>query len=161
MRILVISDTHRKDENVEKILKKEGSFDRVFHLGDVEGSQKKLIRMAKCPVDMVAGNNDILGDLPKEKELELCGHHILLTHGHYYYVSLDTGMLGSDAGARGFDIVLYGHTHRPDVSEEDGILIANPGSISRPRQFDHMPSYGILTIDENGHVDFEVKYLEE
>ena len=70
MRILVISDTHRKDENVEKILKKEGSFDRVFHLGDVEGSQKKLIRMVKCPVDMVAGNNDILGDLPKEKELE-------------------------------------------------------------------------------------------
>lgn len=68
MRILVISDTHRKDENVEKILKKEGSFDRVFHLGDVEGSQKKLIRMAKCPVDMVAGNNDILGDLPKEKD---------------------------------------------------------------------------------------------
>ena len=110
MRILVISDTHRKDENVEKILKKEGSFDRVFHLGDVEGSQKKLIRMAKCPVDMVAGNNDILGDLPKEKELELCGHHILLTHGHYYYVSLDTGMLGSDAGARGCSVWPYAQT---------------------------------------------------
>lgn len=40
MRILVISDTHRKDENVEKILKKEGTFDRVIHLGDVEGSRK-------------------------------------------------------------------------------------------------------------------------
>ena len=99
MRILVISDTHRKDDNVEKILKKEGPFDRIIHLGDVEGSQKKLMRMAKCPVDMVAGNNDMFGDLPKEKELDLCGHHILLTHGHYYYVSLDTGMLGSDAGA--------------------------------------------------------------
>ena len=154
MRILVISDTHRKDENVEKILKKEGSFDRVFHLGDVEGSQKKLIRMAKCPVDMV-------GDLPKEKELELCGHHILLTHGHYYYVSLDTGMLGSDAGARGFDIVLYGHTHRPKIEERNGVILLNPGSVAYPRQEGRKPSYIIMRLEENGDTDFEIKYLEK
>ena len=160
MRILVISDTHRKDENVEKILKKEGSFDRVFHLGDVEGSQKKLIRMVKCPVDMVAGNNDILGDLPKEKELELCGHHILLTHGHYYYVSLDTGMLGSDAGAIGFDIVLYGHTHRPKIEDRNGVILVNPGSVAYPRQEGRKPSYIIMRLEENGDTDFEIKYLE-
>ena len=111
MRILVISDTHRKDDNVEKILKKEGAFDRIIHLGDVEGTQKKLIKMAKCPIDIVAGNNDMFGDLPKEKELELCGHKLLLTHGHYYYVSLDAVMLAGEAKSRGFDIALYGHTH--------------------------------------------------
>lgn len=160
MRILVISDTHRKDDNVEKILKKEGSFDRVFHLGDVEGSQKKLTRMVKCPIDMVAGNNDMLGDLPKEKELELCGHHILLTHGHYYYVSLDTGMLGNDAGARGFDMVFYGHSHRPKIEERGGVTLVNPGSLAYPRQEGRRPSYIILNLEENKEPDFEIKYLD-
>ena len=160
MRILIISDTHRKDENVEKILKKEGAFDRVIHLGDVEGSQKKLTRMVKCPMDMGAGNNDMFGDLPKEKELELCGHHILLTHGHYYYVSLDTAMLGSDAGARGFDIVLYGHTHRPKIEERGGVILANPGSVAYPRQEGRKPSYIIMKLEENGETDFEIKYLD-
>ena len=160
MRILVISDTHRKDSNVEKILKKEGKFDRILHLGDVEGSQKKLVRMAGCPIDIVAGNNDILGELPKEKELELCGHHILMTHGHYYYVSLDTGMLASDAGARGFDIVLYGHTHRPKIEEKNGVILVNPGSVAYPRQEGRRPSYIIMQLDEKGKTDFEIKYLD-
>ena len=110
---------------------------------------------------MVAGNNDILEDLPKEKELELCGHHILLTHGHYYYVSLDTGMLGSDAGARGFDIVLYGHTHRPKIEERNGVILVNPGSVAYPRQEGRKPSYIIMRLEENGDTDFEIKYLEK
>ena len=39
MRILVVSDTHGKNENFARVIEKEGIFDMVFHLGDVEGSE--------------------------------------------------------------------------------------------------------------------------
>ncbi len=40
-------------------------------------------------------------------------YKVLITHGHYYYVSLDTQEIRQQARARGVDIVMYGHTHRP------------------------------------------------
>lgn len=88
-----------------------------------------------------------LQDVATFSKLELCGHHILLTHGHYYYVTLDTAMLGSDAGARGFDIVLYGHTHRPKIEERGGVILANPGSVAYPRQEGRKPSYIIMKLE--------------
>ncbi|MDO4523569.1 MAG: metallophosphoesterase [Eubacteriales bacterium] len=160
MRILIISDTHRRDENLDRVLKKEGKFDRLIHLGDVEGSQNYIIEKAGCPVEIISGNNDFLGDLPKEKEIMLGGLKVLLTHGHYYYVSLDTKMLRREAKARGFDIAMYGHTHRPRVDEGDGVTLVNPGSLSYPRQEGRKPSYIIMTLDENDKVTYEIKYLD-
>ena len=39
MKILIISDTHRKNENYLKVLQLIGKPDMVIHLGDVEGSE--------------------------------------------------------------------------------------------------------------------------
>lgn len=160
MKILIVSDTHRRDGNLSTVLEKEGPIDRLIHLGDVEGSQNDIIQAAGCPVDMVAGNNDFLGDLPKEKEIMLCSYKVLLTHGHYYYVSLDTKMLRREARARGFDIAMYGHTHKPRIEEHDGLIIMNPGSLSYPRQEGRKPSYIILEIDEEEKIHTEIKFLE-
>ena len=69
--------------------------------------------MAGCPVHIVAGNNDFFCDLPKEDEFLIGKYRVLLTHGHYYYITMGTQMIKEDAKARGFDIVMFGHTHRP------------------------------------------------
>lgn len=162
MRILIVSDTHRKNENFERVIKKEGFFDMVFHLGDVEGSEVYLSRIAKCPIEFVQGNNDFFSPLPKERELTIGKHKILLTHGHYYYVSVGMQELRRVAIQRDFDIVLFGHTHRPVIMKEKGYYIANPGSLSYPRQEGKRCSYCIMKIDESGkddRVDLSIHYL--
>ncbi len=159
MKILIVSDTHRKEQNLEAVLEKEAPVERLIHLGDVEGSQNHILEIAACPVDIVAGNNDFMNDLPKEKEIMLGNYKVLLTHGHYYYVSLDTKMLRKEAKARGFDIAMYGHTHKPRIEEGNGVVVLNPGSLSYPRQEGKRPSYIIMDIDEAGDAHYEIKYL--
>lgn len=160
MKILIVSDTHRKDSNLERALEAERPVDRLIHLGDSEESESKIQRMAGCPLDIVSGNNDYFGDFPKEKEIQLGRYKVLLTHGHYYYVSLDTKMLTREAQARGFDIVMFGHTHRPRIEQKGSVLLVNPGSLSYPRQEGRKPSYVVMDLPEKGDADFSVKYLD-
>lgn len=50
-------------------------------------------------------------------------------------------VIEQEAVARGMDIVMFGHTHRPVIIVEDNITLINPGSISYPRQADGIPTY--------------------
>ena len=68
-KILIVSDTHRKNENYLEIIKKCGPFDKVIHCGDVEGSEFTICEAAGCPVEMVMGNNDFFSNLPREKDI--------------------------------------------------------------------------------------------
>lgn len=161
MKILIVSDTHRKDENLKKVLEKEAPVDRLIHLGDIEENDAVIRQMAGCPMDIVCGNNDFEGNLSREKEITLGNYRVLLTHGHYYYVSLDTKMLRREVRARSFDIAMYGHTHRPRIEEKEDIVLLNPGSLSYPRQEGRKPSYIVMEIDDEGKAHYEVRYLEK
>lgn len=67
MKILIISDTHRKHENLLKVLERECPVDLLIHLGDAEGYEDYIAEQAGCPVEVVAGNNDFFSSLPREK----------------------------------------------------------------------------------------------
>lgn len=159
MRVLIVSDTHKKNENFCRVMEKEAERDFVIHLGDAEGSELYLSKVAGCPMEIVAGNNDFFTQLPKEKEIEVEGYHILLTHGHYYYVSVGMERIREEGIMRGADIVMFGHTHRPFVETDEDIIILNPGSLSYPRQDGKRPSYIVMEIDEEGELQFEIRYL--
>ena len=58
MKILIVSDTHRRDGNLTQVLDMVGQIDLLIHCGDVEGSEAFIKSIAGCPVHMVAGNND-------------------------------------------------------------------------------------------------------
>ena len=88
---------------------------------------------------------------------DLAGKKIWLTHGHNYYVSLDLKVIKDEARARGMDIVMFGHTHRPVIEVENDITLINPGSISYPRQADGIPTYIMLEIADNNEFSFELK----
>ena len=65
----------------------------------------------ECPTHIVGGNNDFFSRLPREEEFELEGHHIFITHGHAYYVSMGEAHLQEEARRRGADIVdVWAHT---------------------------------------------------
>jgi putative phosphoesterase len=160
VRILIISDTHRKNDNYLKIIDEVGKLDRVIHLGDVEGSEYVIQEAAGCPVDIVAGNNDFFSDLPSEKNLQIGQYNVMITHGHRYYIGMGNEMLKREAIAQGADIVMYGHTHRPVIDISPNIIAINPGSLSYPRQENHKPSYIIMEINASGEAEFDLRYVE-
>lgn len=160
MKILIVSDTHRRDGNFSEVLQKEKPIDCLIHLGDVEGSEDYIRELAECPTHIVSGNNDFFCDLPREEELVLGKYKVLITHGHYYYVSLDTQEIKRQAEVRGVDIVMFGHTHRPLLEKSGKVLLVNPGSLSYPRQEGRKPSYIVMEINNSGEAQFTVHYLK-
>ena len=159
MKVLIVSDTHRINDNFCQVLEKEGRVDLVVHLGDAEGSEYFLQEKAGCPLEIIAGNNDFFSELPREKELEIGGYKVLVTHGHYYYVSVGMERIKEEGVARGVDIVMFGHTHRPLIDIGDEVTLINPGSLSYPRQEGRRPSYIMMEIDKEGEAQFEVKFV--
>lgn len=160
MRVLIVSDTHRMNDNFCKVIEEKGPFNRVIHLGDAEGAEYFLSKKAQCPLDIIAGNNDFFADLPREKEIAIEGRRILMTHGHQYYVSVEMERIRQEGRERGVDIVMFGHTHRPliDVRKND-ISLINPGSLSYPRQDGRQPTYIIMKTDEREELMFELHHL--
>lgn len=158
MKILIVSDTHGKHRSYDKVIEREGKIDMLLHMGDVEGGELYIEGTAGCPVHIVAGNCDFFSELPGEEEVQIGKYKIFMTHGHGYYVSMDTRRLKEEAMKRGAQIALYGHTHKPDIDLEGDVMVVNPGSLSFPRQMDRKPSYVIMQIDEE-NVKFELKYV--
>ena len=94
MKILVVSDTHGRDENFEQAVMQETPFDMLIHCGDVEGREIFIEALTECPCHIVSGNNDFFSDLPREEIVEAGNNRIFVTHGHYYGVSMDiTGVI--------------------------------------------------------------------
>ncbi len=159
MKILIVSDTHRKHENLKAVLERVQPIDMLIHLGDAEGEEEHIAGMAGCPLEIVAGNNDFFSALPREKELQLGKYRVLITHGHYYYVAMGIEDIKKEAEGRNFDIVMFGHTHRPIIDYGNHIVALNPGSLSYPRQEGKNPSYIIMDIDRKGEAHFEIFFL--
>lgn len=161
MKILIVSDTHGHESGLEEAIEKETPFDMLIHCGDVEGREFIVEAMAECPCSIVAGNNDFFSDLPREDEFRISGKRVLVTHGHYYGISAGMDVLIQAAKSRGCEIVFYGHTHRPEIKEENGVLAINPGSLAYPRQRGGEKSYAVMTTDGRGNIKTEIKYLKK
>ena len=129
MKVLVISDTHGRDENFDRIWNEVQPVDYILHCGDV-GSRAEYIRR----------------NLPPSAEFDLGGHHLFMAHGHRQGVNMSYDGILLAARLHGADLVCFGHTHVPELSWHDGILLCNPGSLTYPRQMSHKPSYILLDI---------------
>lgn len=159
MKILIVSDTHKKHENLVRVLRKLEPIDMMIHLGDAEGFEDYIAELAGCPLEIVSGNNDFFSELEREKELQIGKYKVLITHGHYYYVAMGIEDLKKEAVGRGMDVVMFGHIHRPVLDYSRGIVTLNPGSISYPRQEGRKPSYAVMEIDDSGEAHFRIEYL--
>jgi len=159
MRVLIISDTHSRNENLLEVVKKAGKIDLCIHCGDAEGNEEELRQMLPCPMQIVLGNNDFFSDLPRELEITLGKYNVWITHGHNYLASIGNERIKQEAIARRKDIVIFGHSHRPGIDITEEIMAINPGSLSYPRQDGKRPSYCIMEIDSLNKVDFEIHYL--
>ena len=161
MKILIVSDTHGRNSGYLDLLEQSEKMDMVIHCGDVEGSEYLISESAGCRTVIVQGNNDYFSDLPREMIVKLGKYKALVTHGHAYYVNMGYDHLVREARKRKVDMVIYGHTHRPVIAEENGIKVLNPGSLTYPRQEGRKYTYIIMEIDENGEVECTLQHLEK
>lgn len=157
MKVLIVSDTHRKNDTYFKVLEMQKP-DLVIHCGDAEGSEYALSEAADCPVQIVLGNNDFFSCLPRELELKLGSLKVWVTHGHNYRVSMGNEMIKREAIFKGMDIVMYGHTHKPVIDRTGSVIALNPGSLSYPRQEGRRPSYIVMEV-EGRDAEFRIEYV--
>ena len=131
MKILVISDIHGLVSYAERMIEKEKP-DEVIFCGDgwreIDESRKFY---KKARFHLVGGNCDFCGE--PELYITLGGKNILITHGHRYNVKMERELayitLRSHAADLGADLVLFGHTHNPDVVYRNGMIMLNPGAV--------------------------------
>ncbi|CAE6692294.1 metallophosphoesterase family protein [Paraburkholderia domus] len=138
-RIGLISDTHNlvRPEALQYL----AGCDAIIHAGDI-CNQAVLDALAQiAPVTAVRGNNDIdepVASLPTRVKLTVQQVMILVVH--------DIADLGDDPRSAGIDVVVTGHSHKPAISERDGVLFVNPGSAG-PRRFKLPISAGMLIVE--------------
>lgn len=163
-KILVFSDSHGLSRNLLAVLEKEKDVDTVIHLGDIEGEEnvveRALMEHRPLPAFLtVRGNCDTFSNAPLSRVVEWDGVKVFLTHGHRYEVNEFPTLLAFQAEENGCSVALFGHIHKPVDTEVNGVHVFNPGSITLPRQEDHRPTYGILTIADDGTVTTEHRFL--
>ncbi len=160
MKVLIISDTHGRHGNLDKVLEVEKPLDALIHLGDVEHGQDYIEAVADCTTYIVNGNNDYMPMYPNQMEVTIGNMKALICHGHMYYVHLNTKRLVLEAKKRGCNVAMFGHIHKPVLQEENGVTVLNPGSLSYPRQVGREPSYMVMTVDSSGGYEFTIKYVQ-
>lgn len=158
--LLVFSDTHGELKAVERAMARFPQAD-VIHLGDYV---RDVLRLAARHPDRriigISGNCDMNADetrFPVERQIEIEGKRLLLTHGHKYGVKYGYERLLERARSGGFDLVLFGHTHIAADVERLGCHLLNPGSASQPRGVEG-PSFALVEI---GSGRIETRLMED
>jgi putative phosphoesterase len=119
MRIGILSDTHGTLR--PEVLERLHGCDHLLHAGDVgELSLLEPLRTV-APVTAVRGNMDAgtsAATLPDRIALELGGFPIRMVHRRE---EIDP------AWPREARLIVYGHTHRPELEWRGDCLLLNPG----------------------------------
>lgn len=155
MRILVLSDSHRRSGEIEKIIESQPNARHIFFLGDLLHDIEYLPEIySDRTFYSVPGNCDFANFEPTTRTVTLAGRKILYTHGHEYGVKSGIERLLSYATAREADIVLYGHTHIAQTLYRDGLTVVNPGSVGKGAMFN---SYAVIDIEPSGNLPIIIK----
>jgi putative phosphoesterase len=163
MRILAVSDSHHDISALSPALRKfAGEVDLITHLGDGVGDLEIAARGAgiRLPrVEGVRGNGDHDPALWPRRLIGSSARPILLLHGHLDGANEGLGKIIAAAEDSGAGLVLFGHTHKAISELHRGILVLNPGSISRPRGRDR-PTFAVIDVPEDLDRWFGVKFYE-
>lgn len=136
MLIGVLSDTHDDMAAIRKAvdLFNERNVSHVIHAGDFTSPFTfEIFRDLRCGMSAIFGNND--GDrlLLKEKSggCILPQPYIMTLEGRRLVIVHEPDVVNALADSGHFDLVIYGHTHRPDVRKVGDTLIVNAGKAAR------------------------------
>jgi putative phosphoesterase len=138
-RIGLVSDTHGllRPQVVQFL---EGC-EHIIHAGDICDAVILDRLSAIAPVTAVRGNNDFGAWAEELRETEL------VRVGEVgIYVIHDLALLNMEPPAPGIDVIVSGHSHKPQAYRRNGVLYVNPGSVG-PRRFSLPVAAAELLID--------------
>ena len=117
MKIGIISDTHGllRDEVREAL----SGVDHIIHAGDIDSREIIDALESMAPVTVVRGNadKDWAGHIPATASIDLSGKRFFIIH--------NKGKIDCDLS--GYDVIIYGHSHKYSCVEKDGRIWFNPG----------------------------------
>ncbi len=172
MKFLIASDLHGSSYYAKKIVEifEKEKADKLIFLGDIynhgprnalprdynPGEVANVLNSIKDKLIVIKGNCDSVVDTMIsqfsfiEEMVVVSGDKcFFLTHGHVYNKD--------NLPSTKFDGIIYGHFHTGFIEKQEGVIVANTGSLSIPKN--NTPSSyivledGILTLkDENGKV---------
>lgn len=135
----VLSDTHGllRDDVFEEFK----DTDLIIHAGDIGSPDILKALRGIAPVVAVRGNMDGLDWHPPLKDTEMVDigdGSIYVLHNIY-----DLDLVPEAADIR---VVISGHTHKPSVRKQNGVLYLNPGGAGH-RRFNYPITIALLHID--------------
>jgi len=136
MRVGVLSDTHNLLR--PEVLERLAGCERILHAGDV-GDLEILAELGRiAPVLAVRGNTDVgaTARLPVSLAGDLAGLPFRMVHRRED---------ADPAWMPGLRLLIYGHSHRPEVEWQGDCLLLNPGACG-PRRFLLPLTLAILTV---------------
>lgn len=147
---VALGDTHRTEGHglTGQTLTAVRTADVVAHTGDfTTRAVHDAIEAEAARFHAVAGNNDeppLATDLQQRATFTAEGLRVVVVHGHEHS-NQALSLLGRDVGA---DLVIAGHSHRPEIQEAAGCTLLNPGSHADPRW--HQPAHAELEAGADG-----------
>lgn len=152
MRIAIVSDTHDNSANFNKVidwLNKE-KIKVILHCGDICNQETidEAVKNFKGKIKFVRGNGDFnLNDVPEKMEIELSGKMIAFVH--YPKIAKEMAESGK------YDLVFYGHTHKPWEEKVGNCRLVNPGEVAGQR---FKPTFAVYNTNTG---DLKLKILEK
>lgn len=161
----LISDTHipnRRKELPKEVIKafKDAKVDLIIHAGDFVDLSIVPVLEKIAPLEAVHGNMcrpEVKTRFPSKKVIEIENLTLGITHGNggssEYYDGL-FALFKSEISR--LDIIISGHTHKPEAKLLNGIQIINPGSPT-DKHFAPRNTVAILEIDNK---KFQYRFIE-
>ncbi|MDW7680127.1 MAG: metallophosphoesterase family protein [bacterium] len=136
--------------------------DQIWHAGDI-GDLSVIAELETiAPVTGVHGNVDdfpIIHRFPESKLLRLNQSAIFIIHQYWEQRRQKYQSSINDSSLK-IDVIIFGHTHTPYLHKRKSLTLFNPGSASFPRQ-GYQPSVGILTVDEDYRLNFDIRFWDQ
>ena len=136
MLLGIMSDSHDDMQMLQRAvaLFNGHAVQHVLHAGDfVSPFTFEALSQLQCPLTGVFGNND--GDrllLGQKSDGSISTQPLLTEFGSRKIVIVhEPAAVEALARSEEFDLVVYGHTHEPDIRKVQGTLVVNPGKTAR------------------------------
>ncbi|MDP2741537.1 MAG: metallophosphoesterase [bacterium] len=164
MKIAIISDTHGNVANFKKVvnwLKKE-KIDTILHCGDIGDSESLKESLINFDGEFLG----VLGNMDKDFKIELKEYQNSRTRVMEEVLETEFGgkkiavihkpdQAEKLAETGKYDLVFYGHTHRPWEDKIGNCRVINPGELAGQI---NKPTFAIYDTDAD---ELELKILEK
>ncbi|MFQ6081974.1 MAG: metallophosphoesterase family protein [Candidatus Aminicenantia bacterium] len=161
IKIGIVSDTHGNIQNLNLTVSKmkQLKVNLFIHLGDdiadIESFELGGLNWLKVPG--VYEECYFQPGPPNRLIKEFEGLRFLLTHSlHSHPNDLLVDLKPEELRTKkDIDVILFGHTHIPEIREEERILLINPGHLKSVDKKRYPPSFAILEC-QNGVISIKI-----